>query len=244
MIFLRRLCAITLVMLCACVSASAQHMHFAAGVDDLNHNNLPDAGEPLKFVGAAPDGPYHLLPKPAGQRYGGYFSLDEQPRAQFPNDSFTLIALSDGQFGLADLDHAATGAWIWIEITSVTGPAGAHFGFWDENWSFSHTTPTQSFLTNTPTGGFKFVLSEGIDAPGEDPLGHIHNRGWTADQPGSYLVGLTLHDMGTQGPGGGPIHAPSQTYFVEFLAVPEPGGLALVAVGIAVLALGMRRARW
>lgn len=180
-------------------------------------------GGPLRFVHTddGTDRVFRLLPRPVGQRYGGYYTLDEQVRTLLPFDYFTLIALSDGQYDDPSPNHPDTGSWIWMEITSVSGPAGARLGFWDENRSFSATTPTRSFATNTPTGGYKFILSEGIDDPSDDPFGHIHNRGWTVDKPGDYYVGFTLYDLSHSGPGGGPIHAKSPTYIFHFVAGPD-----------------------
>jgi PEP-CTERM motif len=236
-----------------CASSASAHEHLPAGFLDTNGNNTADAGEPLRLVNAPSSGAtFHMLMRPAGQRYAGYYSLDEQPRAAFPNDYFTFTALSDGQAELADPRHAATGSYIWMEITSVTGPAGGSFGFWDIDsdnpdlgWSYTHTTPTVSFLANEPAGGFKFVLSEPLDlpvGPGEDPYGHIHNRGFTTDTPGTYTIGFTLHDLSTNGPGDGSIHAPSQTYYLTFVAVPEPSTLALlVLAGVGAILFAHRR---
>ena len=215
-------------LLCAAftLSSACAHDHYAAGIVDVNNNGQPDAGEPLQFVGAnGTNKVFHLLARPVGQRpiqrCGGYYMLDERPRTNSPRDSFSFIALSDGQFDVASAGHAHTGAWIWMEITSVSGPAGAHFGFWDENWSEYYDTPTVSFATNEPTGGYKFILGEGINSAGEDPSGHIHGRAWTADKPGDYIIGFTLYDLSTNAPGGGPWHPPSQVYYYHFKAGPS-----------------------
>lgn len=224
------------VLLCAAftLSSALAHDHYAAGIVDVNNNGRPDTGEPLQFVGAnGTNKVFHLLARPVGQRpiqrCGGYYMLDERPRTNSPLDSFSFIALSDGQFDVATAGHAHTGAWIWMEITSVSGPAGAHFGFWDENWSEYYDTPTVSFATNEPTGGYKFILGEGINSAGEDPSGHIHGRAWTADKPGDYIIGFTLYDLSTNAPGGGPWHPPSQVYYYHFKA--GPSFLPTVSVG-------------
>lgn len=217
-----------LVLGCAALAVlpARAHDHYAAGIVDTNGNGQPDAGEPLKILGT--DGTakiFHLLARPVGQRptqrCGGYYMLDEKPRTLFPLDSFTFTAASDGQYDLNTAGHAHTGAWIWMEIASVTGPTGAHFGFWEEDWSASHDTPTVSFTANQPTGAYQFVLSEGTDFVSEDPFGHIHSRSWTADKPGDYLIGFRLVDRSTSGPGGGPWHPPSQVYYYHFKAGPD-----------------------
>lgn len=200
------------------IVSSHAHEHFAAGIVDENQNGEPDAGEPLQFVGADATGRvFHLLARPVGQRCGGHYMLDESPRTLFLADSFTIIAQSDGQYELAGSHHAHTGAWIWVEIVSVSGPAGSTFGFWEEN----SQVVTHAFAANQPTGNPAFVISEGVDDAGEDPQGHIHGRAWTADMPGDYQVGLRLLDLSTSGPGGGPWHPPSQVYVYHFQAGPD-----------------------
>lgn len=208
------------------LNPAVAHDHFGAGVLDANGNHLPDAGEALQFVGENGTAKiFHLLPRPTGQhpaqRCGGYYMLDERPRTLFPNDAFSFTAISDGQYDANTTGHAHTGAWIWMEIVSVSGPAGAHFGFWDENWSAFNDTPSVSFATGQPTGNYQFVLGEGFDDAAEDPFGHIHGRSWTADKPGDYYVAMRLVDLSTTGPGGGPWHAPSQIYIYHFQAGPD-----------------------
>ncbi|MBS0660829.1 MAG: hypothetical protein JSR82_21635 [Verrucomicrobia bacterium] len=224
-------------------SVCSAHDHLALGVADLNNNGQPDPGEPLQILDAGlvirPE--YHLLPVNTGQRYGGYYALGESPRTLFPNDYFTLIALSDGQAEIAEPGHAATGAYLWARISSVKGPDGARLGFWDQNRAFFFTTPTVSFLTNQPPAAYnyEFVLSEPLSlpvGPDEDPYGHIHNRGFTVDKPGVYEIGFTFYDRSTNGPGGGPIHPPSAEYKLRFVAsIPDLGMSRNAANGAVTL---------
>jgi len=237
-----------LVAFLATGSLAQAHSHFGAGVNDLNGNNLPDIGEPLKLVVAPTPGfQFHLIKETNSGSFGAlvnYYSISEVGRTQFPNDTFTFTALAaTNDFITMEPGHAAVGSYIWMEISSVSGPAGASFGFWDENSYFFDTEPTQSFLTNQSTGGYKFILSEGFDAAGEDPLGHIHGRAWTVNQPGTYTVGFTLYDLGHQGPGGGPIHTPSQTYYFTFVAVPEASVAGLLLSSLLWPALRRPRRR-
>lgn len=208
------------------ISPAAAHDHFGAGVVDTNANGQPDAGEPLAILGTDPSTRvFRLLPRPVGfrpaQRCGGHYMLDETVRTLFPNDAFSFTVLSDGQEETAVTGHPHTGAFIWLEITAVTGPAGAHFGFWEAGRSATADTPTVSFATHQPTGGFAFVLSTGTDAEDQDPFGHVHGRAWTADKPGDYQVSLRLVDRSTTGPGGGPWHAPGKEFTLHFKAGPD-----------------------
>lgn len=253
------LLAFGLALLCPQLTAVA-HDHYAAGVQDTNGNGQPDAGEPLAFAPAGSaagdfttggDGTgktYHLCPRPFGyrptQRCGGYYVLDENARTLFPADSFSFIVLSDGSYtGVVDPGHAHGGAWLWMEIVSVTGPEGGQFGFWDADTSRYNDTPTVTFFANqpistrTPTDlpsptpiyypfttypSNRFILSEGYNAAGEDPAGHIHERSWTATKPGDYYVGMRLIDLSTNGPStGGRWHSPSQIYTYHFQAGPS-----------------------
>ena len=216
----------TLLWASALVTASA-HDHFAAGVVDVNQNNQPDAGEPLKVDGPALTGRiFHLLARPAGtvppQRCGGYYMLGENARTLFPLDAFSLTALSDGQeIAPPEPGHAHTGAYIWVEITAVSGPPGGNFGFWEKGRSATEDTPTVSFAANQPTADYSFVVSGGYDAADQDPHGHIHGRDWTADKPGDYRVSFRFVDRSTTGPGGGPWHPPSEVFTFHFRAGPD-----------------------
>ena len=212
----------TISVLLALSVPSAAHDHYIAGVLDANGNGQYEAGEPLALTGD--DGTsnvFHLLPRRTGLPAGGRYVLDERARDLFPNDSFAFTVLSDGQYDAPSPQHPRSGAQIWMEIVSVAGPPGATFSFWDENQALVSNQPTRSFPTNLPAGNFAFVLSEGPDAAGEDPHGHIHGRTWTADMPGDYRIGFRLVDRSTNRPGGQPWHAPGATFIWHFKAGPE-----------------------
>lgn len=190
-------------LLCLAVllhAAHGQHTHIGAGAASQT------PGTQLQFSSGYTAGTtYHLLAKPVGQNYGGYYSFD----------GITFIALSDGQTEDDGPLHAANGSELHMEIVSVTGPAGAHFGFWDENRVPFYSTPSASFETGQPTGSNNtFILTEPLLPPfyDGDPYGHIHNRGWTADVPGNYVVGFRIFDANA-------IHIPSPIYSFNFRAV-------------------------
>ena len=190
-------------LLCLAVllhAAHGQHTHIGAGAANQT------VGTPLQFSsGYTAGATYHLLAKPVGQNYGGYYSFD----------GITFIALSDGQTEDDGPLHAANGSELHMDIVSVTGPAGAHFGFWDENRVPFYSTPSASFETGQPTSSNNtFSLTEPLLPPfyDGDPYGHIHNRGWTADVPGDYVVGFRIFDANA-------IHTPSPIYSFNFQAV-------------------------
>lgn len=183
---------------------------------------------------------------PVGQNYGGYYSLGEIPRYLYPDDYFVFTALSDGQAELDGPDHAPTGADIWMEISSVTGPTGSHFGYWEAGTSNFSSTPTASLLADGSSLNFRFEISEplpGQPADEQDPYGHIHDRGFTVDQPGDYYVTFTIYDESGLGPDGGPLAATSEPYTFHFVAVPEPSVLGLGAVALAVAGWSRLRSR-
>jgi hypothetical protein len=207
------------------------HDHFAAGVIDTNGNGYGDPGEQLKLFNVPqPTQPgvpvltFHLEARTAGQVYAGYQVLDENSPG-----GFTFISK-----GLSDADRPASDADIWMQIATVTGPDGGHFAFWEADGDNPRVltigTPSNVFATNQSTGGFRFAVSEHIDGD-PDPVGHIHERAWTADQPGTYDVTFKLVDISGQ-------NADSVGYTFRFLAVPEPGSAFLVIAG--ALALGGR----
>ena len=232
-----RIAKLSFLLLTATAASAHAHEHLAAGVNNSGQKlQLYDESNVPIVSGSLSGRVFHMTAVPAGQNYGGYFALDEFPNVQYPNDYFVFAALSDGQTEFDGPYHAPTGSDIWMQITSITGPAGAHFGFWENDWSYFNTTPTISLQTNTATGGFKFELTEPdpYSAPG-DPYGHIHNRGFTVDQPGDYYVGFTLVDTSS-------LVANSETYTFHFLAVPEPGSTGLSLAGVASL-LSLRRKR-
>jgi hypothetical protein len=213
---------LTPTILASVLATASAHEHFSAGVFDQNGNGQYEAGEPLALIGN--DGTsktFHLLPRRTGLPAGGRYVLDERPRDLFPNDGFTLIVLSDGQYDAPSPQHPRSGAQIWMEIVSVAGPPGATFSFWDENQALIANHPTRAFPANQPTGNFAFVLSEGPDEANEDPHGHIHGRTWTADMPGDYQIGFRLVDRSTNRAGGQPWHAPSVVYTWHFKAGPD-----------------------
>lgn len=121
-------------------------------------------------------------------------------------------------FGGPYPDSALPGTKIYLEVTNMEGPPGGEFTFWQTR----SNTPSFRVPSGTVNGTNNWKLTDGSGRPGTDPYGHRHGRRFAVNLPGTYTVGFTLRDLGTNGPGGGPIHAPSQLYRMRFLAQPEP----------------------
>ena len=115
-------------------------------------------------------------------------------------------------------DHAAFGSRLAIQLTSVQGPPGGTFAFWEGDGESDLGNITFSVAVGTTNGTNFFVISENNGAPGADPYGHIHGREFTTSAPGIYLVGFRVIDISTNGLGGGPIQSPSDELLLRFQA--------------------------
>jgi hypothetical protein len=128
------------------------------------------------------------------------------------NITLTGLAATDLYQG-PEAFAASLGTYIFAEISHVEGPAGGSFGFWEAG----ATAPTISI----PSGGsstqiLRVTSTDGSE--GADPYGHIHGRRFTATTPGVYAVTFRALDQSHTGPGGGPIHMPSDPITVYFQA--------------------------
>jgi hypothetical protein len=225
----------------AFTTPAGAHEHYYAGVQ-ISGVLEAQGGEKLVLLNPpSTDKIYALSLRLSGQTYGGYYALKD-----LDADYFTFASAFSGYYGAEQDGHAALGANIHLEITNVTGPSGGSFGFWEgenpqvpedqqNHYGSAYSTPSISFLANTPTGGFRFALTERYEGDiVADPGGHIHGRAWTVTQPGDYYVTFQLVD--TDG-----IQAAGDPFVFHFQAVPEPGSALLLGLG-AVL-LGQRRRR-
>jgi len=213
------------------------HEHLAAGASGTSLV-LYLGDQPLSISNPTT---YHMVWRPENSTftgYGGYYSLDEFLPSEYPNDYFTFSSLSDGEAEPSTGNNAPTGTLVKMRILSVSGPTGARFGFWDAGRAAGFDTPTASFLADGSSIDFSYTLSEplfGVPQLEQDPYGHIHGRGFTADMAGNYTVKFQLYD----GSGLNLIND-SPEYTFNFTAVPEPGALWLI-IGAATAVFLYRR---
>lgn len=137
--------------------------------------------------------------------YAGYF----QPGGI----TVAILARTAANGGPVDI-APALGSRIFIQFVSVQGPSGGTFSFWETN----ATSPTFSLPCGATDGTNAYCASQNDGSPGSDPYGHIHGRAFTATLPGIYTLGLRAFDGSTNGAGGGPIHTPSDIFYVQFQA--------------------------
>jgi len=110
---------------------------------------------------------------------------------------------------------AAVGSFLVTEVISMDGPPGGSWSFWEGG----SKAPTFTLRSGTTDGTNRFDLSNkaiGAGAPGADPYGHLHGRRFTVNTWGVYKVGFKILDISTNGTGGGPIHIPSDPFFINF----------------------------
>jgi hypothetical protein len=197
--------AFLLMTVASVVQLPAQHLHLTAGA----LSTAP--GSELSFVNAdtfvaASGYVFNMVLRTNGPAVGLY---DGGP-------TFTS-ASGDGFEG----PPAAPGARLALRVRSLAGPAGGMWSFWesldgacDENG----VSPTFTLATGATGGTNTFLLSQNNGLPGEDPYGHCHGRRSTTSKPGLHTVGVQIVDVSTNGPGGGPIHAPSAMYEFHYQA--------------------------
>jgi hypothetical protein len=201
-------------------SAQAQFGHLNAGAVSQ------DAGVPLLWVNGAifatNSGYSQLMPISVSGTYAGYYNS---------GPTMTALPTSDANDSGGPSPYAALqGAFINVQLTLFSAPAGATFSFWETG----QVVPTYVLGVGDTTP--LIALSDaalGAGNAGADPYGHIHGRRFTATAAGDYIVGLQLIDTSEFGPGATPLHTPSDTLFMRFTAeIPEPASASVAALGL------------
>ncbi|HAB17623.1 MAG TPA: PEP-CTERM sorting domain-containing protein [Verrucomicrobiota bacterium] len=223
-------------LICWANPMRAQHGHLNAGALGTNQ------GDALMFVNgadfAASSGYVKVLNPALTGPYAGYFEGGITPTAVHS------LSGTDGN-GIpyvANPNGAALGSFLEMAIVSVEGPAGGGFQFWEDEAEVPTLSYSVGYSTTAPTD--LIVLSDassGAGTPGGDPYGHLHGRRFSTSTEGSYTVGFQLFDTSANGVGGGPLQSPSDILYIRFDAVPEPGTVALGAMGATAVAWLIRR---
>jgi hypothetical protein len=121
---------------------------------------------------------------------------------------------------------AAIGAYLICEITSVTGPTGAMFTFWEQGsgWPTFLYPANQTFGPGTN----RILLSNcetGAGRPDGDPFGSIRGRKFVASKAGDYMVTFKLYDTSSNHPTqpNTAIHAASDPLTIKFSTTVDLG---------------------
>ena len=202
------------------------HNHMPAGATD------PTPGAMLQYVPSAADYTtdsgfvFGLTPGTENDPYLGYYYTDEQV--------FTALAATSANGG-PEPGHAAPGTFIQVKLLSVTGPAGASFGFWETPQDgVDSTNLTWSVAVPYVNGTNLIPVSESDGSPGSDPYGHLHGRIYSVTKPGLYVATWQFVDTSTNGPGGGPVDLPSAPFSTYYQADLTIGGIAMDTNGVRV----------
>ena len=132
--------------------------------------------------------------------------------------TFTALASTPDNGGPA-FGHAADGAYLQLQFVSVTGPQNGAFSVWEQDaGNPAVSNPLFTIPVGTTNGANHFNLSESDGSPGSDPYGHMHGRTFAASVPGLYTLGVKIIDTSANGTDGGPIHTPSEIFYLYFQA--------------------------
>lgn len=181
-------------------TAHGRHLHVNAGAE------FPVPGSQLFFSNGsdfdARSGYVIQLSLFDSPNYGSIF---------YGGSDITFTSLpATPDYGGPERFAALLGTHIEIVFETLDGPVGGSLSFWDSFDGFFDATEITSTIPVPTVGGTEhFSLSENDGSAGVDPYGHIHGRKFSADRPGLYTVGFRLVDTAHNGPGGGPLHSPS-----------------------------------
>ncbi|MCX6924683.1 MAG: hypothetical protein NT154_15940 [Verrucomicrobia bacterium] len=215
---LKPLAAATAALLAAAASASA-HEHLAAGA------NSTTPGSPLIFVNAgdyATNSGYvfNLSADAPGSPYDGWY---------YTADLVFAALAATPNYGGPEAQAAAVGSHIEIVLETFSGPPLSTLGFWEtQQDGVDSTNLTWTIPVGLTHGTNRIEVSETDGSPAADPYGHIHGRIYGVDKPGLYTIGFRYVDTSTNGPGGGPIQAPSDRFYLYFQA-----GVTIAAISPA-----------
>ncbi len=187
-------------------SVLAQHSHFVAGAESpvqgakliaVNGNDFLHISRYVRNLSFSTSG-----------TYANYYS------ASCP----FVVAAATPPFGGPEANAPALGSFIEMDFISLHGPAGGGLGYWEAGQTGSATFSLEVGTTN---GTNRIALSDanlGAGQPGADPYGHVHGRRFSASVPGFYTLGYRFIDTSRNGVNAGPIHTPSEIYYLYLQA--------------------------
>ena len=214
----KQLAAATAALLAAAAGARA-HEHLAAGA------NSTTPGSPLIFVNTADYATnsgyvFNLGADAPGSPYDGWY---------YTADLVFAALAATPNYGGPEAQAASLGSHIEIVLETFSGPPGATLGFWETQQNgVDSTNLTWTIPVGLANGTNHIVVSETDGSSTADPYGHIHGRIYSVNIPGLYTVGFRYADTSTNGPGGGPIQAPSDRFYLYFQA-----GVTIAAISPA-----------
>lgn len=185
------------------------HDHLEAGT----LSSVP--GAPLAFIndsdyGANSGFVFNLGAGDPGSPYEGFYYM---------NDLVFVAQAATPDFGGPEPDAAGLGSQIFVQLLQVQGPAGSHLGFWETVQDEVDSTNLTWTLPIPLTSGTNLIqVTQTPPSPTSDPYGHLHGRIYSVDQPGFYVTTWRFVDLSTNGPGGGPVQAPSAPFDLFFQA--------------------------
>jgi hypothetical protein len=193
----------------ATTSSLQAHDHLEAGT----YSTIP--GGPLAFINDADYGAdsgfaFNLGAGDPGSPYEGFYYM---------NDLVFAAQAATPDYGGPEPAAAGLGSQIFVQLLQVQGPAGSHLGFWETVQDEVDSTNLTWTVPIPLTGGTNLIqVTQSSDSPTADPYGHLHGRIYSVDQPGFYVTTWRFVDLSTNGPGGGPVQAPSAPFDLYFQA--------------------------
>jgi hypothetical protein len=209
----------TLLLVIGAPRSAAAHEHLAAGAA------TSAAGAALIFVNAANYAAESGYVIPMEVAESGRF-------AGTHHAELTLICQAiDPDLGGPAPFHPVAGTRVEAVIETVQGPTGGVFAFWEAGDPVASITAP----VGQTNGTSRFPVSENDGAPDADPHGHVHGRNFSGTAPGLYRVGFRFIDTAGNGPGGGPLHPPSERFFLHFQAGITLAGITAGPAGPQLL---------
>lgn len=190
-------------------SIASAHDHLEAGVAS------GDPGSPLVLINEADFGGafgfvFSLDGGDPGSPYDGYYYM---------NDLVFVAQAATPDFGGPEPGSAGLGTQVAVQLLGVDGPSGSHFGFWETAVDEVDSTQLTWSLSVPFSNGTNLIqVTQSAPSPTSDPYGHLHGRIYSVDVPGFYATTWRFVDVSTNGPGGGPVQAPSEPFVLYFQA--------------------------